>query len=105
MSSTDDMLYITASNLEKAETLVLEIPEQKAKEYFSKFEYDFEQLASCLRVEDRTLVLLNPFFHTIQIPNEFDLNSSAFQNSKQASIRPTAFESLSEWHQTGYCRP
>lgn len=42
MSSTDAMLYITASNLEKAETLVLEIPEQKAKEYFSKFEYDFE---------------------------------------------------------------
>jgi len=42
MSSTDEMLYITASNLEKAETLVLEIPEQKAKEYFSKFEYDFE---------------------------------------------------------------
>ena len=42
--------------------MVLEIPALQAKEYLKKFEYDFEQLASCLRVEANKLVLLNPFF-------------------------------------------
>lgn len=42
MSSTEHVLYITAVNVECAQSLILEIKGAQAKEYLSKFEYDFE---------------------------------------------------------------
>lgn len=42
--------------------MILEIKGAQAKEYLKKFEYDFDQIASCLKVEGNKLILLNPFF-------------------------------------------
>jgi hypothetical protein len=69
MSSTASALYIMAINVERSESLVLEITGSKAKDYLKRFEYDFEQMAQCLRVEDngQRLVLLNPFFQSIPL--------------------------------------
>ena len=57
-------MYITAFNVEKAESLILRIDQEKSKDYLEKFEFDFEQMAGCLRIRDNgtKLVLLNPFF-------------------------------------------
>jgi hypothetical protein len=67
-------MFITAFNVECNESLLLEIKQPQAKEILQKFEFDFEQLASCLRVEDNggKLVLLNPFFQTIQLKSHYD---------------------------------
>jgi hypothetical protein len=69
ISSSKDALYISAFNIECAQTLVMEIRQPQAREYLQKFEFDFEQIAQCLRVEENgaKLVLLNPFFQTIQL--------------------------------------
>lgn len=62
-----------AMNVEKSETLLLEIVGNQARDYLKKFEYDFEQIAQCLRVEDKgtKLVLLNPFFQSIPLRQNF----------------------------------
>lgn len=64
ISSTADTLYITAFNVEFAQSLLLEIRQPQAKEVLQKFEFDFDQICMCLRVEDdgKRFVLLNPFF-------------------------------------------
>lgn len=69
ISSTADTLYITAFNVEFAQSLLLEIRQPQAKEVLKKFEFDFDQISMCLRVEDdgKRFVLLNPFFLTIQL--------------------------------------
>ena len=45
MSSTEKSLFIMAMNVEKSETLLLEIVGNQARDYLKKFEYDFEQIA------------------------------------------------------------
>lgn len=56
------MLYIVAYNLEKAQSLVLEVAGEKALEFLKKFDFDFDKFAKALRVEENgtKLVLLQP---------------------------------------------
>lgn len=60
--------------MEVAQSLVLQINGPRSKEFLSKFDYDFEQMAQCLRVREngQKLVLLNPYFQTIQIQPDFE---------------------------------
>ena len=37
-----------------------------------KFEFDFDQLAQCLRVEDDKFILLNPFYETIVLKSNYE---------------------------------
>lgn len=63
ISSGHTQLYITAFNVEKPQSLILEIPEKRARFILEQFEHDFEALAQCLRVHnDSKLILLNPHY-------------------------------------------
>ena len=42
ISSTHDTLFITAFNVERAESLLIEIQQPQAKEVLEKFEFDFD---------------------------------------------------------------
>lgn len=64
ISSTINSLFITAINAECAQSMILEIQAEKAKEYLKSFDYDFETMASCLKVKENKLgksrlILLN----------------------------------------------
>lgn len=64
ISSNSQNLYITAFNIEYTESLVLKINGPSSKDLLKKFDYDFEQMAQCLRIMEnpKKLVLLNPYF-------------------------------------------
>ena len=64
ISSNSQNLYITAFNIEYNESLVLKINGPSSKDLLKKFDYDFEQMAQCLRIMEnpKKLVLLNPYF-------------------------------------------
>lgn len=72
VSSTHDTLYITAFNVERAQSLLIEIKQPQAKEVLDKFEFDFDQLAQCLRVEEDRFILLNPFYETIVLKSNYE---------------------------------
>ena len=54
-------MFITAFNVEKPQSLILELPEKKARYILEQFDHDLEAMAACLTVEkDQKLILLNP---------------------------------------------
>ena len=65
ISSSHTQIFITAFNVEKAESLIMEIPEERAKYILKMFNEDFEALANCLTISgnSRKLVLLNPYYN------------------------------------------
>ena len=66
-----DRMYITAFNVEKPQSLILEIPEKRARFILEQFDHDIEQLASCLTVANHSkLILLNP--HYVKQPDNGD---------------------------------
>ena len=69
ISSGTKGLSITTFNVEKSQSILLQISATKVDECLHQFEYNFEYLASCLRVEDKgqRLVLMNPYFVSIPL--------------------------------------
>ena len=52
-----------AFSVEKTQTLLLEIPEKRSREFLDLFDGDFELMANCLRVGSGIkLILLNPHY-------------------------------------------
>ena len=64
ISSCHTTMYITAFNVEKPQSLILEIPERRARYILEQFDHDIDQMASCLTVAQNNskLVLLNPHY-------------------------------------------
>ena len=63
ISSSSTHIFITAFNVEKPQSLIMELPEKQARSVIELFDHDFEQIATWLRVVNETkLVLLNPHF-------------------------------------------
>lgn len=66
VSSCSTSLFITAFNVEKPQSMVLEIPEKRARYILAQFNNDVEQLVSYLTVSNssgtRKLILLNPHY-------------------------------------------
>ena len=50
ISSCHTQLFITAFNVEKPQSLILEIPEQRARYILDQFDHDIEQMAASLTV-------------------------------------------------------
>ena len=64
ISSSHTQIFITAFNVEKPQSLILEIPEKRAKYILQQFNEDFEALANCLTVaNNQKLILLNPNYN------------------------------------------
>jgi len=55
-------LYIAAFDTESPESLLIDLPPQKASEILAQFENDYESMADSLQVMQKRLVLLNPKF-------------------------------------------
>ena len=65
ISSCQTSMFITAFNVEKPQSMILEIPEKRARFILAQFDHDIEQLAGCLTVSNNNkLVLLNPHYAT-----------------------------------------
>ena len=63
ISSSHTKFFITAFNVEKPQSLILEIPERRTKFILECFNHDFELLAEYLQVQqNRKLILLNPHY-------------------------------------------
>lgn len=63
VSSGHTQLYITAFNVEKPQSLILEIPEKRARFILDQFDHDFDALAASLTVaNENKLILLNPHY-------------------------------------------
>lgn len=63
ISSCHTTMYITAFNVEKPQSLILEMPEKRARYILEQFDHDIEQLAACLTVaNNQKLILLNPHY-------------------------------------------
>ena len=78
ISSSHTQIFITAFNVERPQSLILEIPEKRAKFILQQFNDDFDALASCLKVANNNkLILLNPNY------NPRLKNSSFFRRSKR----------------------
>lgn len=60
ISSNNQSIFIAAYDVETPESLLIELPEKKAEEILREFNQDYEQMASCLQVLNKRLVLLNP---------------------------------------------
>jgi len=53
-------LYIAAFDLSSPESLLIKLPDDKAKEIMTQFNNDWDFIASSLQVISKRLVLLNP---------------------------------------------
>ena len=63
ISSCHTTMFITAFNVEKPQSLILELPEKRARYILEQFDHDLESMAACLTVEkDQKLILLNPHY-------------------------------------------
>ena len=63
ISSCHTTMFITAFNVEKPQSLILQIPEKRARYILELFEHDVEKLATCLTVANNSkLILLNPHY-------------------------------------------
>lgn len=60
ISSNNSCLFIAAYDVESPESLLIELTESKAEEIMNEFSNDYENMASCLQIMNRRLVLLNP---------------------------------------------
>ena len=60
ISSNNSCLFIAAYDVESPESLLIELNENKAEEIMKEFSNDYETMASCLKIMNRRLVLLNP---------------------------------------------
>ena len=60
ISSDNSCLFIAAYDVESPESLLIELPEKKAEDILREFSNDYEQMANCLQVMNKRLVLLNP---------------------------------------------
>lgn len=60
ISTNNQCLFIAAYDVESPESLLIELPEKKAEEILKEFNSDYDQMASCLQVLNKRLVLLNP---------------------------------------------
>ena len=89
ISSNSESLFITAFNVECAESLVIQIDGEKSKDYLKKFDYDFEQIASCLKVRENPLrlVLLNPYFQTVPIQADFESLDQSYPDEVEVNTR------------------
>lgn len=55
-------LYIAAFDTNSPESLLIDLPPQKAQEILTQFSNDYDQMAESLQVMQKRLVLLNPKF-------------------------------------------
>ena len=63
ISSCHTRMFITAFNLERPQSLILEIPERRARYILEQFDHDIESLAASLTVSNnQKLILLNPHY-------------------------------------------
>lgn len=62
ISSNNTHLFIAAYDVESPESLLIELPEKRARDILSEFQDDYETVASSLQVMNKRLVLLNPKF-------------------------------------------
>ncbi len=60
ISSNNSCLFIAAYDVESPESLLIELSEKKAEDIMKEFNNDYEQMATCLQIMNRRLVLLNP---------------------------------------------
>ena len=78
ISSSHTQIFITAYNVERPQSLILELPEKRAKFILQQFNENFDALASCLKVANNNkLILLNPHY------NPRLKNQSFFKRSKR----------------------
>ena len=63
ISSCHTTMFITAFNVEMPQSLILQIPEKRARYILEQFDHDVEKLAGCLTVANNSkLILLNPHY-------------------------------------------
>ena len=76
ISSSHTKFYITAFNVEKPQSHILEIPEKRTKFVLEQFDHDFDLMANYLVVQqNRKLILLNPHYdHSIAMDVQFRMN-------------------------------
>lgn len=60
VSSNNSHLFIAAYDVESPESLLVEIPEQRAKHVLEQFDNDYDMIASSLNIANKRLMLLNP---------------------------------------------
>lgn len=67
ISSCHTTMFITAFNIEKPHSLILQIPEKRARFILEQFDHDVEKLAASLTVANNSkLILLNPHYSPTQ---------------------------------------
>lgn len=85
ISSCHTTMYITAFNVEKPQSLILEIPEKRARYILEQFDHDVEQLAGSLTVANNSkLILLNPHYNS---PPKAALSLKARYSEQPTSTR------------------
>lgn len=92
ISSCHTKMYITAFNVEKPQSMILEIPEKRARYILEQFNNDLSYLASCLTVQSGSkLILLNPYYSTSQ-PKSVSarFNNINFSSSDAVMAGPTS---------------
>lgn len=62
ISSNNTHLFIAAYDVESPESLLIELPDDRAKDILAEFNQDYESMANSLQVMNKRLVLLNPKF-------------------------------------------
>ena len=60
ISSNNTHLFIAAYDVESPESLLIELPDDRAKDILAEFNQDYESMANSLQVMNKRLVLLNP---------------------------------------------
>ena len=60
ISQTESKLNIAAFDVETPESLLIELPNDRAKDIMALFQNNFENMANALQVNNKRLILLNP---------------------------------------------
>ena len=59
ISQTESKLNIAAFDVETPESLLIEFPNDRAKDIMAQFQNNFENMANSLQVNNKRLILLN----------------------------------------------
>lgn len=76
ISRTPTNFYVAAYDVDSPESLLINLPTEKAEPILNEFSSDFELMACNLKVMDKRLVLLNPKYNNNDVQSvQSQLNS------------------------------
>lgn len=93
ISSNNTHLFIAAYDVESPESLLIELPDDRAKDILAEFNQDYESMANSLQVMNKRLVLLNPVSK-----NSFLFNLNFLNNRNSQTRRDLELLQLAEDH-------